>query len=105
MSRREIRVHQLVGRKVRDADGRYIGRIQELQAEIELHERGNVYVVVAFHVGRFGLFESLAGSRFAWQALRFLGHRSLTIPWQQMDLSDPVRPRLTQRIDELSPRQ
>jgi sporulation protein YlmC with PRC-barrel domain len=105
MSRREIRLHELTGRAVRDADGRTVGRIQELHAEIELHEHGSEYVVVAFHVGRFGLFDSLASSRFAWQALRFLGHRSYTIPWEQMDLSDPLRPRLTQCIDELSPRQ
>ena len=95
MSSREIRLHELVGRKVRDANGRSIGHIQELHAEIELHEHGNEYVVVAFHVGRFGMFESLASSRFAWKALRFLRRRSYTIPWEQMDLSDPRRPRLT----------
>lgn len=101
MSLREIRLHDLVGRQVRDPDGRSVGRIQELRAEIELHEHGNEYVVVAFHVGHFGVFGSLAGSRFAWQALRFLGQR-YTIPWELMDLRDPSRPRVTRRIAELS---
>ena len=105
MSTREIRLHDLVGRKVRDVDGRSLGRIQELHAEIELHEHGNEYVVRAFHVGAFGFFESLAGSRFAWSALRFLRGRSHTIPWELMDLSDPLRPRLTRRIEQLAPRQ
>jgi sporulation protein YlmC with PRC-barrel domain len=102
MSRREIRLHELVGRTVRDAEGRSIGRIQDLRVEIELNEHGNEYVVRAFRVGRFGLFEWLSGSRFAWQALRFMGQLSFTIPWELMDLGDPARPRVSRSLRELS---
>ena len=101
MSRREISLHDLVGRTVRDVDGRSLGRIQELHVEIELRAHGNEYVVRAFRVGRFGVFEALAGSRMAWQALPFMRRGSYTIPWELMDLSDPLRPRVKQRIAEL----
>jgi len=102
MSIREVRLHDLVGRTVRDTDDREVGRIMELDAEIELHEHGNEYVVRAFHVGAFRLFESLAASRFAWHALRFIRGRSYTIPWELMDLRDPSHPRVTRAISELS---
>jgi sporulation protein YlmC with PRC-barrel domain len=98
MSGREIRLHHLVGRMVRDADGQKVGRIQELCAEIELHEHGNEYVVRDFHVGEYGAIEALAGSRLARQlarALRLGSEEQYTISWEQMDLSDPENPRTT----------
>lgn len=109
MSGHEIRLHELVGRTVRDSNGHRIGRIQELHAEIELHEHGNEYVVREFHVGIFGALESLAGSGFARHAMRrlsrFVGYRGYVIPWEMMDLTDPVHPRVTRELSELSPRQ
>ena len=106
MSAREILLSDLVGRQVHDADGRSIGRIQELYAEIELHDHGNDYVVREFHVGAFGAFEALAGSRFAQQVMarlgRLTGHRALSISWELMDLSDPTRPRATKTLSELA---
>ena len=98
MSGREIRLHHLVGRKVRDVDGRTVGRIQELRAEIELHEHGNEYVVREFHIGAFGAMEAVTGSRIARQLARVLRlgrEEQYTIPWDQMDLSDPENPRVT----------
>jgi sporulation protein YlmC with PRC-barrel domain len=107
MSDREIRLHQLVGRTVRDSNGHRIGRLFELEAIIELREHGNEYVVATFHVGSFGAFEWLAGSHFARHALlllgRFGGHRRYSIPWQSMDLSDPSHPRVTSALRELVP--
>ena len=55
MSRREILLHDLVGRTVRDVDGRSLGRIQELHVEIELRAHGNEYVVRAFRVAIRGV--------------------------------------------------
>jgi sporulation protein YlmC with PRC-barrel domain len=109
MNRREVRLEQLMGRKVRDAEGRNVGRIYELEAVIELHAHGNEYVVTAYDVCFFGAFEWFASSHFGRHFLLMLGppggHRRYQIPWEVMDLSDPLRPRLTQRIDELSLRQ
>lgn len=102
MSKRTILLSDLVGRKVRDVEGRVIGRIQELHAEIELHEHGNDYVVREFHIGIYGAFEALAGSRFAQRAVqrlgRFVGYRTFSIPWNSMDLTDQERPRVTRPI-------
>lgn len=81
---------------VRDAEGQPVGRIQELCAEFEPHDAGNDYVVREFHVGAYGMFESLAGSRFARQVTRMPGiaGRQYTIPWELMDRRDPDRPRV-----------
>ena len=98
MSGREIPLHHLVGRTVRDADGCVIGRIQELSVEIELHEHGNEYVVREFHVGAFGVLEALMGSRLAQQlaSVLRLGHPGrFTIPWELMNVDDPDHPRVS----------
>jgi hypothetical protein len=102
---REVRLSDIVGRKVYDVDGRSVGRVEELLAEIELHERGNDYVVVEVHVGAFGALEALAGSRFARHLLRRIGplgpYRHRRIPWTLMDFSDPLTPRIRCRESEL----
>ena len=106
---REVALHHLLGRTVRDPDGRKVGRIEELRAEIELHEQGNDYVVTEFHVGSFGAVESLAGSRFARDLLHRLGrlvpydhHR---IPWHRLDLTDPSHPKTLDTIEQLRAKQ
>jgi hypothetical protein len=105
MSGREIRISDVIGRVVRDVDGRSIGRLEEMHAEIELHDRGNDYVVVEFHVGAYGALEALAGARFARHVLRRIGpivrYQRHRVPWTLMDLSDPARPRITCRKSEL----
>ena len=45
MSARTVSLNDLVGRVVHDVEGRRIGRIEELEAEIELEGDGNEYVV------------------------------------------------------------
>jgi hypothetical protein len=105
MSTREVSLSELVGRRVKDAAGRSIGRIEELRAEIELHDGGNDYVVVEFHVGAYGALEALAGGGFGRHLLRrvggAVGYERHCIPWDRMDLRDPERPRLTCRVEEL----
>jgi hypothetical protein len=102
----EIALHHLLGRMVRDPDGRKIGRLEELSAEIELHDAGNDYVVTEFHVGSFGALEAIAGTFFARLLLRRLGalaqYRVHRIPWNEMDLSDVRHPRALKRASELS---
>jgi hypothetical protein len=105
MSHDEIRLSDVIGRVVHDVDGRSIGRLEEMRAEIELHDRGNDYVVVEFHVGAYGALEALAGAGFARHVLRriapLVGYRHHRVPWTLMDLSDPARPRVTCRASEL----
>jgi len=105
MSARTISLSDLIGRPVRDADGRKIGRIEELEAEIELHPHGNDYVVTRFDVGRVGPLDALATGRFVPQLLRWVtratGYVRYEIPWDLMDLRDPAHPRALRPEREL----
>ncbi len=98
MSAREVRVHHLVGRKVRDSRGVTVGRIHELCAEVELHDGGNDYVVREYRIGSMGVLEFLGGSyfiRMLLHTLRIVTADAYVVPWDQLDLSDPERPVLT----------
>lgn len=102
---RALRVERLLNRRVYDAEGRVVGRLEELCAEVRLTDGGADYVVTEFHVGTHALAESLAGGQMA-RALahvlgRGLGYRRYVIPWEWMDLSDPNRPCVTKRRSEL----
>src|SRR5207237_435869 len=50
---REARVEELLGKRLRDADGRSVGRIEELIAE----RQGTDLIVVEIHLGRGALLE------------------------------------------------
>ncbi|HXF24006.1 MAG TPA: PRC-barrel domain-containing protein [Gemmatimonadaceae bacterium] len=108
MMSRELLLSDLIGRQVRDADGIKVGRIEELLARIELHEHGNDYVVVEFHVGAYGLLEGLTGGVFAQKLVQrmgsVVGYRRFRIPWEWMELSDPLHPRLNHTRAELETR-
>lgn len=65
--KREIRLEDLVGRRISDAEGRIVGRIREVEAEWHGHR----CVVTSFHLSD--------GARLAVSAV---------------DLADPMRPRL-----------
>jgi hypothetical protein len=102
---RDVDVTRLLGRRVRDVEGRAVGRIEELVCEVELREQGRDYVVREFHVGAFGLLEALTGSAFARALLRRFGgasrYKRYCVSWEWMDLRDPERPRLTRTREEL----
>lgn len=97
MSDGEVELSTLVGRTVRDAGGRVVGRLEEVCAELSLDE-GSEYVVREFHVGHYGAFGLLAGERFTRHLLqrlaRLVGYRRYVVPWELMDLGDPRRPRI-----------
>lgn len=80
----EIHVERLLGRKVRDARGKVIGRIEELCVDMV----DGLPVVVEFHVGPAALFERIGAfvhllpffSLIPWTpTLR-------RIPWNEIDL-------------------
>jgi hypothetical protein len=99
---REVRVDLLTGRMVHDPDGRRVGRIRELVGEIA-HPGSGEYVVREFHLSTGGLVEALAGSQLARVLADRLGRRSnrIVVGWQDLDLSDPERPRLRRPAGEL----
>ena len=100
-----ISLHELLGRTVRDVEGRVVGRIEEMRAEIELHERGADYVVVELYVGAYRLLEKLAASHFGRHMLRLLSppgwYVRYHVPWEIIDFADPAHPRVTKPAGEL----
>jgi hypothetical protein len=80
---REIHLELLIGRVVRDAAGRRIGRIEEMRAI----RRAGAWHVTHFLLGPAG-----------WRARLGLGGgargRRSRVRWDALDLSDPARPRL-----------
>jgi hypothetical protein len=98
MSARTVSLSDLVGRAVHDADGRRIGRIEELEAEIVLERGGNEYVVTRFGVGRWGPFDAIAHGHFVQQLVRRITRATsyvhYAIPWDLMDFTDLEHPRV-----------
>jgi sporulation protein YlmC with PRC-barrel domain len=101
MKTRRIHVEHLLGRSVHDAAGRRVGRIEEIKAE--QNSRG--CMVTEFVLGEGGLWQRLSFQGIGPLFVRSLAGKSRTrantIPWQQMDLSNPRRPKLRCREDEL----
>jgi hypothetical protein len=90
-----LRVEQLIGRPVRDTDGRVVGRLEEFRAERE----GEHWVVTEFDIGPAALLERLAVRHFgvSWPG-RPPGYR---VRWDQLNLDDPESPALTCSAAEL----
>jgi sporulation protein YlmC with PRC-barrel domain len=96
----EIRLELLIGRKVQDVNGENVGRIEEIRGE----KRDNDCLIESYLVGASALIERLA----AWTLVRPI-HGVLPasllsiyrIPWDEMDLSDPHKPRLRIAKSEL----
>ena len=90
---RELHVELLLGRKVVDASGEVVGRIEEVVAEVEDGEP----VVRHFLVGKYALIDRLGGGRLARALARLLArgraYEGYAIPWDAIDLSDPEHPR------------
>jgi hypothetical protein len=96
--KREIHVEMLVGRKVHDVDGRIAGRIEELIAVLD----GPNTIVTEYHLGPAGLGERLLGSARSLPFLNVLPRSPAKIVrWDQLDLTDPSKPKLLVRRDEL----
>lgn len=95
----------LVGRPVHDVDGRRLGRLEELRAEVQLCADGVDYVVVEYHVGAYGALEAMGGSHFARHFARLfasvIDYRRYRVPWEWMDLADPRRPVVTRPMREI----
>lgn len=95
MKTAKVHFELLLGRKVYDPDGVRVGRIFSVIAEQE----GDDCVIREYHLGTAALL-----SRLGITALRLVGlhrHEPLRVPWDQLDLSDPEKPRLRCRAEEL----
>ena len=96
-----MHLQDLIGRKVTDSAGKPAGRIEEIIAR----RQGKDYLVEEFHLGRQALFERLSIVDLSLGFLHFFGARrfpaSRSANWKQMDLSDPLHPKLRCRAEEL----
>ena len=92
--RRLVRVEDLLGRRVRAADGRVVGHIEEIC--VERRANGD-YEVVEYHLGTAALLERLALVR------RLTGRRgrTLVVGWEQLDIGRPDTPVLTCAPEDL----
>ena len=71
----EIPISSVRGRKVHDPSGRYVGRLVEIEARIDLSAGNSRYVVHGYHVSHFGIFDGLAGTILVRQLIERLGER------------------------------
>jgi sporulation protein YlmC with PRC-barrel domain len=97
----EIRVELLVGTTAYDVDGRKIGRIEEIRVE----RRESALLVESYLIGASALVERLSAWTLVRPIKRLLRTRHIysqyEVPWQDMDLSDPSRPKLRTATPDL----
>jgi sporulation protein YlmC with PRC-barrel domain len=89
----EINAELLIGRKVHDANGEKVGRIEEFRVQRE----ENACLVEAFLVGTSALVDRLSAWTLVRPISKSLRGRMFSVyevPWEQMDLSDPEHPKL-----------
>jgi hypothetical protein len=92
----EIRLDRLLGRPVLAKNNRTVGRLEEFRAE----RRGDSWVITDYVIGEAGLLERLnLGVKLLFGSKR----GGYLARWDQMDISEPDRPRLLCSPDELRP--
>jgi sporulation protein YlmC with PRC-barrel domain len=86
-----VHLEKIVAMKIRDVDGHIAGRLEEVHADW----RGGECIVTYYVIASRGTY--------ALQQIGFKKRtRSYIVPWDRMDFSDPDKPRLNCRIDELT---
>lgn len=91
---RELRLDRLVGRQVIARNNQPIGRLEDFRAE----RYGTGCIIKEYVIGRAGLLERLhVGAKL------LLGARGggYVARWDQIDISDPERPRLLCQVQDL----
>src|SRR5437868_1673535 len=101
MDAKEIRIEQLLGKRVFALNGRAIGHLEEILADL----RGGECFVEEFHIGSYALFERLSAWSIGRATLKIFRlvekHKGYRVPWNKLDLSDPLRPRLLCAVEDL----
>ena len=102
MARQEIHLELLLGRRVYALNGRTIGRLEDARAEV--HQ--GAATVNEFVVGTYGFFERLSAWEIGRAVLALFGslkESGYIVKWNQIDFTDPDRPKLTCHVSELAP--
>lgn len=84
-----VHLELLIGREVLAADGGHAGRIEEVHANEAGEVTEWVLATGRLHVSDWIVFllHQLGAQKSSWTHAR-------RVPWQELDLSDPERPRL-----------
>jgi hypothetical protein len=91
----DLRLDRLVGREVYTANNRRLGRLEEFRAT----RQADQWIISEYVVGTAGLLERLGlGVRLLLGIKRTGGY---VVRWNQLDLTEPARPRLTCSVEEL----
>jgi|SRR4051794_18310898 sporulation protein YlmC with PRC-barrel domain len=102
---REVRVEHLLSRRVYALNGRAIGRIEEIRAEVKENE----CLIAEYLIGNYAWLERLAAWNLGRSILRIVQprkqRRGYRVPWDQVDLTDIARPRLCCQVANLIPLQ
>ena len=100
----ELSAELLFGREVRDRDNETVGRITDICAG----DDGGELVVRYYLVGTARGTDRVSFASLVLEVLRLfrlpLRRPCYLVPWSEMDLSDPMRPRVLLRKSELSSR-
>lgn len=92
----EIHLDRLLGRVVLTRNNQRLGRLQDCRVEKHGHE----WTIVEYVIGVAGLLERLGVGVRLVVGLRPGG---FVARWDQLDISDPARPRLTCGVEDLRP--
>jgi sporulation protein YlmC with PRC-barrel domain len=99
---KELQLLEILGKKVVDCEGRYAGRLEEIEAE-----RGeNESLIESYFVVHRGLIDRIQTWALAAPIQKSIPVREKSrpyrVPWDQMDMSDPEHPRILVPQSELS---
>ncbi|SRR5258705_14019651 len=101
MAKREIHIERLLGKRVFALNGRAIGRLEEIRAEVI---KDQCYVK-EFLLGSYAMFERLSALSIGRAVLTLFNRRKdqhgYRVPWDQLDLSNPDQPLLRCSVTEL----
>ncbi len=92
----------LLGKQIHDEARKRVGHIEEIHARRE----GKDWVIEEYKVGALAFLERFAALTIFDGVTRKLirgKHLGYVIPWDKLDLTDPERPRLLGRKEELTP--
>ncbi len=97
----ELRLYEILGNKVHDADGKYAGALEEIEVE-----RGDESCAVkSYLVEHRGVIDRITAWALADSLRKAIPVREKSrpyrVPWELMDLSDPHHPRITVPQSEL----
>ena len=91
---RTLHLDDLLGRQVLTANSQPVGRLEEFRVV----QQGRDWVIAEYVIGAAGLLERLGVGVKLLFGRRGGGH---VARWDQLDISDPVRPRLTCPLEEV----